>query len=202
MTVIEVFADITCPFTHAGLRRFVDHRRAVGRPDVALRVRAWPLELVNGVVIDPHHTAEVVDALRRQIAPELFAGFSADVLPTSSIPALSLVAGAYRESLVVGERVSLELRDLLFERGVDIADPGVLDDVASTFGVRDRHAAGAVGADHLEGVERGVIGSPHFFTPQGGFFCPALDIRRDVDGRLLVEPDAAGFGRFVAACFA
>lgn len=45
--VVEVFADITCPFTHVGLRRLVRHRESVGRNDVVLRVRAWPLELVN-----------------------------------------------------------------------------------------------------------------------------------------------------------
>ena len=31
MTVIEVFADVTCPFTHVGLRRFVERRGELGR---------------------------------------------------------------------------------------------------------------------------------------------------------------------------
>ena len=35
MTVIEVFADIACPFTHVGLRRLVDRRRTLG-PRAAL----------------------------------------------------------------------------------------------------------------------------------------------------------------------
>ena len=51
-------------------------------------------------------------------------------------------------------------------------------------------------------VERGVIGSPHFFTPDGGFFCPALDIGHDPDGHLAITADEAGFEAFLASCFA
>src|SRR5262245_18171405 len=46
--LIEVFADVVCPFTHVGLRRLVGYRERAQREDVAIRVRAWPLELVNG----------------------------------------------------------------------------------------------------------------------------------------------------------
>ena len=56
-------------------------------------------------------------------------------------------------------------------------------------------------ADHAEGVARGVIGSPHFFTPAGGFFCPALDVDRDAGGHLRIATDDAGFDRFVTSCF-
>jgi hypothetical protein len=41
---IEVFADVVCPFTHVGLRRLVAYRRQKHREDIAIRVRAWPLE--------------------------------------------------------------------------------------------------------------------------------------------------------------
>src|SRR6478735_6336015 len=40
---IEVFADVRCPFAHVGLRRLVERRRALGRDDVRLVVRAWPM---------------------------------------------------------------------------------------------------------------------------------------------------------------
>ena len=33
MTVIEVYADITCPFTHVGLHRIAAERDARGRHD-------------------------------------------------------------------------------------------------------------------------------------------------------------------------
>jgi predicted DsbA family dithiol-disulfide isomerase len=47
MTSIEVFADITCPFTHVGLKRVVQHVSEMAEPADVI-VRAWPLEWVNG----------------------------------------------------------------------------------------------------------------------------------------------------------
>ena len=58
VSTVEVFADVLCPFTHVGLPRFVDRRRALGRADVTLQVRAWPLEIVNGQPLDPPFIAE------------------------------------------------------------------------------------------------------------------------------------------------
>jgi predicted DsbA family dithiol-disulfide isomerase len=201
-TVIEVFADVGCPFTHVGLRRFVDHRTELGRDDVVLRVRAWPLEIVNGRPLDPHFVAEEIDDIRRQIAPDLFHGFSEAAFPASSLPALTLAAAAYDHDLVVGERVSLALRDLLFEQGVDTADTSVLQRVADDHGVEvDLTDSDPVLAEHALGVERSVIGSPHFFTPAGGFFCPALDVHRDAGGHLRITADAGGFDRFITGCF-
>jgi len=202
-TVIEVFADIGCPFTHVGLRRLVERRREAGRLDVALRVRAWPLEIVNGEPLDPHFIAEEVDDIRAQVAPSLFEGFRESAFPTSSLPALALVEAGYRSSLAVGEQLSLELRDLLFEHGEAVGSPEVLARLADEHGlvVGDEDVA-AVRAAHAEGVRRGVIGSPHFFTRAGGFFCPALDVHRDDDGHLRIVPDPEAFDAFVSTCFA
>jgi predicted DsbA family dithiol-disulfide isomerase len=202
MTVIEVFADVACPFTHVGLRRFVERRTELGRYDVTLRVRAWPLEIVNGRPLDPHFITEEIEDIRQQIAPALFDGFAEASFPESSVPALTLAAAAYDKDLAIGERVSLALRDLLFEHGVDIADTEVLRRLAADHDVRvDLADTRGVLDDHAEGVARGVIGSPHFFTPAGGFFCPALDVHRDASGHLRITADAPGFDRFVAMCF-
>jgi predicted DsbA family dithiol-disulfide isomerase len=200
--IVEVFADVCCPFTHVGLRRFVERRAAAGRADVGLRVRAWPLEVVNGQPLDAAFIGEEVDEIRLQVAPTLFAGFSPRTFPASSLPALALAAAAYRSGDAVGEAVSLRLRDLLFEQGVDIADGDVLLGVAKEFGVTtgDEDVA-AIAADHADGVRRGVVGSPHFFTPSGGFFCPALDISRDADGHLHIVADLASFEEMLAAAF-
>lgn len=153
---IEVFADVLCPFTHLGLLRLVEHRSALGRDDVRLHVRAWPLEVVNGVPLDAEFVAEEIDEIRRQVAPEAFAGFDVGAFPATSLPALAVANAANRQSVEVGEAVSLELRRLLFEEGVDISDPHVLDDVASRHDLDVGPAdAEAVLADHREGVERG-----------------------------------------------
>ena len=65
---VEVFADIWCPYAHVGLRRFIHRRWASHRKDLVLRVRAWPLELVNGEPLDADHVAEQIEDLRRQAA--------------------------------------------------------------------------------------------------------------------------------------
>ncbi len=202
-TVIEVFADVACPFTHVGLRRLVDRRAEVGRADVALWVRSWPLELVNGTPLDPAFVAEEVAELRHQVVPDLFGGFRVEHFPATSLPALTLSAAAYAEGLDVGEQVSLEVRDLLFEQGVDIADRAVLAAVADRHGlVFDPDDLTVVLEDRSEGERLGVIGSPHYFTPDGGFFCPALEVGRDDEGHLQVLPDPVRFDAFITACLA
>jgi predicted DsbA family dithiol-disulfide isomerase len=201
MAVIEVFADITCPFTHVGLQRFVQRREQLGRSDVTLLVRSWPLELVNGEPMDPAFVGHKVDDIRSQVAPDLFGGFSEASFPRTSLPALALAAAANAADTRIGERVGLALRDLLFEQGVDIADLAVLQRLAVEHGVAfDPADTSLVLADYADGQARGVVGSPHFFTPFGDFFCPALDVKRDDDGNLQIKPDPAGFEKFVVAC--
>ncbi len=203
MRVIEVYADVCCPFTHVGLRMVAQRRDQLGRDDVVLRVRAWPLELVNGEPLDPAATAEHVDALRSQVAPDLFARFRPSHFPRTSLPALALAAAAYRHGDRVGEAVSLALRDCLFEAGRDISRQDVLVSVADAHGVGDvgpEDEERVIGEWH-EGQSRGVKGSPHFFC--GGFevFCPSLDISRDTEGHIHVHRDATALDLFLTECF-
>lgn len=201
-SMVEVFADVCCPFTHVGLRRFVEIREQLGRHDVGLVVRAWPLELVNGKPLEASFVAEEVEVLRRAVAPDLFRGFIPEQFPSTSLPALALAAAAYRQSAATGEAVSLELRDLLFEQGVDISTPVVLDEVARRHGIRiDDRDRGSVHSDLAEGRERGVVGSPHFFTSGGAFFCPSLQVTRDEAGELRVKVDQDALGAFIRSCF-
>jgi predicted DsbA family dithiol-disulfide isomerase len=186
MTTVEVYADIWCPFTHVGLKRLVARREEIG---VALdiRAKAWPLELVNGAPLGSDVVAEEIDELRAEVATGLFVHFDEDNFPDTTLPALALAEAAYEMDPTLGEAVSLAHRDALFEQGRDVSDPEVLAEIASAHGVppaQDSHSE-AVRELWEEGKTRGVIGSPHFFTPSGGFFCPALDIER-VDGRLRI----------------
>lgn len=107
MAVIDVYADIWCPFAHVGLRSVVRRRAQFGSEDEVLRVRAWPLELVNGARLDATSTAEHVDHLRSQVAPDLSAHFDAAHLPRTSLPALAVAAAAYRRNDRTDEAVSL-----------------------------------------------------------------------------------------------
>ena len=200
MSEVEVFADVWCPFTHVGLRRFVAFRDGSGE-SMALRVRSWPLELVNSRPLDVDLVAEEIEQLRSVAAPELFTAFDPDAFPKTTLPALHVTARAYRASVATGEAVALELRHRLFEQGEDISDPSVLDAVVRAHGVPvdGDDAEDPVRLDWEQGARRGVIGSPHFFTPGGDFFCPALDVRR-IDGHLRITADPAGFDRFLESC--
>jgi predicted DsbA family dithiol-disulfide isomerase len=200
--VIEVFADIWCPFAHVGLRAVEEQRERAGRADVAIWVRAWPLELVNGAPLDPAVTKEHAEDLRHQVAGELFGGLDPDHFPTSTLDALALAHRAYRTDLRVGERVSLALRDALFEEGRDISDPVTLAYLAEDLGVTqpDGSDRAAVVADWHEGQERGVLGSPHFFCGSADVFCPSLDITKAPEAGLSVVRDVSRLAEFVDRC--
>ena len=201
---VEVFADVVCPFAHVGLRRFRSFRTAKGSERPALRVRAWPLELVNGALLDTELNARHIDDLRRTVAPELFRRFDRDARATSSLLALKLCAAAYAVGDEAGERVSFAVRDAFFEQGLDISDPQVLEGIASVEGVtswRSQVFEQAVLADFAESKRRGVRGSPEFFLDGRGWYCPSLHID-NVDGQLDIEPDTETAEAFLAACFA
>jgi predicted DsbA family dithiol-disulfide isomerase len=202
MRIVEVFADVACPFTHVGLRRITDWRGGHGATEPRLRVRAWPLELVNGEALRGRSLALRVAALRADVAPDLFRGFDRDRFPFSSLLAMASESAAYRQGPAVGERFSLAVRTALFEEGLDIADAGVLRAIRDGLGVQDPTLddEAAVYDDYEEGKRRGVAGSPHFFTADGDFFCPSLDIEHR-DGDLEIAFDAEGFSRFIAAAF-
>lgn len=202
MAVIEVYADIWCPFAHVGLRWAARRRHEVGRDDLVLRVRAWPLELVNSAPPDRESTAQHVEDLRAQVAPDLFGGFDPDHFPQTSLPALALAAAGYRQDLRTGEAVSLALRDALFEDGADIARPEVLSRIGLSHGVPDVTAGDheAVRGDWVTGQARGVKGSPHFFCGEAEAFCPSLDMAEDDKGHLHVRQDMEGLDEFLAGC--
>lgn len=200
--MIDVFADVACPFAHVGLHRFGAHRQGRGETAPTLRVRAWPLELVNHRPHDGSSLTPKVAALRANVAPDLFAGFDTDRFPTSSLPAMAAEAAARRVDVLVGERFSCAVRHALFEDGLDISDPDVLRVLLDAHGVPDVVNAdrASVSADLEEGRSRGVSGSPHFFTADGDFFCPSLDIVNEGDD-YDVSFDSDGFQTFVEAAF-
>lgn len=207
--MVEVFADVVCPFAHVGLRRIVAERSRRGRDDERIVARAWPLELVNGEPVSRELIAEEVEELRRQVAPDLFVGFNPETFPSTAVPALGLAGRAYRVDVRTGEEVSLALRTALFEEGRDISDPALLSDIAARHQVPTTHDHDddqtedeqAVRAEWDEGRSRGVIGSPHFFAGGRDFFCPSLNITHE-DGHLHVRFDETGLRDFLQACFA
>ena len=203
-SVIEVFADIWCPFAHVGLRTIQEERARAGREDVAIWVRAWPLELVNGAPLDAPTTAEHVDELRGQVAPDLFRHFDTATFPTSTLDALALANRAYRAEPQVGELVSFALRQALFEEGRDVSDSATLQQIAHTLGVAmpDDSDSARVVADWHEGERRGVLGSPHFFCGDVDVFCPSLTIMKDPGKGISIHKDTSKLTDFLAGCLA
>jgi predicted DsbA family dithiol-disulfide isomerase len=200
--VVEVFAEVACPFTHVGLRRIVRRREELGRAEPLLRVRAWPLELVNGAPLDPDAVAQHVDDLRDQVEPGLFSGFDPAAVPATSFPAFELASVAYARGDGLGEQVSLAIRHGLFEEGRDVSDPDVLAAIGQRFGLAapgpEAHAS--VVADFDEGTRLGVRGSPEYFLDDQGFFCPALRLQ-EVGGALEIEDAAEVFDGFLDMVF-
>ena len=174
------------------------------RTDVAIWVRAWPLELVNGAPLDPAVTREHTDDLREQVAPKLFRHLDVERFPSSTLDALALANRAYRTDIRAGERVSFALRDALFEEGRDISDRFTLEYLARDLGVvmPDESDRAGVLADWHEGVRRGVLGSPHFFCGDTDVFCPSLDITKDPVQGVSIVKDASRLTEFLARCLA
>ena len=197
MTTVEVFADVTCPFTHVGLKQVVRHVAEMTEPaDVV--VRAWPLEWVNGVPLAVDAVLAKAAALAEQLGVDDFAGLRADRWPATTIPALDLAAAAYERDAATGLAVSLDLRSALFERGLDVGDPTVLAVIAADHDLPGPgpEARPAIAEDYELGKRRGVRGSPHFFVDTDGFFCPALDLGHDGDGHLTARFDRAQLAAF------
>lgn len=196
MSGIEIFGDVVCPFTYVGLHRLFAERSKTGSTR-RVRVRAWPLEWVNGTPLAPAHVAHEIEALRASVAPGLFRGFDPSNFPQTSIPALGLAAAAYAVDDLAGEAVSLAIREAVFERGVDISDLDALGEIACAHHVElpsPNEAAALVRAEFEDGKRRGVKGSPHFFDRDHDWFCPTLHIESDGEHfDVSVPPDADDF---------
>lgn len=199
---VEVYADVTCPFTYVGLRRFMDARARHGTTRPRLRVRAWPLELVNGIPLMGAALAPEVAALRAGVAPALFAGFDLHEFPETTLPALTAQAAAYRAGLAVGEAFALAVRGALFEDGADIGSVEVIDELRRSFDVPPPTVEDHVAmlADLRDGRARGVVGSPHWFVDGTDFFCPTLHIEH-VGDAFDIGLDPEGLSAFERCVF-
>lgn len=201
--VIEVFADIWCPFAYVGLRMIRDYRNKVGATDTAIIVRSWPLELINDAPMDPAKAKRNCDALRDQVAPDSFAYVNVENFPTSTLDALTLIARVYKVDTALGEKAAFRVREALFEEGRNISDRSVLDDLAQELGITDYYdpTHAAVRADWEEGKRRGVVGSPHFFHGAVGTFCPSLQMTREPSTGLTIHADTSRMQEFLQQCF-
>ena len=200
--MIEIYADLWCPFAHVGLRAAAQIRDELS-PDTALVIHAWPLELINGTPLDTDKTTANIEALRSSVAPELFAGFKSRNFPLSTLQGLALIEAANEIDVHLGERIGLGLRNLLFEHGVKIDNPELLAGIARQNGLSESviDDVAAVRTRLQEEQSRGVKGSPHFFIGDQSLFCPLLDLSRDESGTLNASADMERLETFLRVGF-
>lgn len=197
--MIEVFADIWCPFAYVGLQ-VVHMERDAFAPDETVRTRAWPLELVNGAPMNVDKTAHHIHDLREQLGLPLFAGFNPSTFPTTTLGALALVAAAQRAG--VGDAVNDRLRVALWEEGRDVGAAEELAVLAAEFDLVVTEADHqSVVDDWHEGERRNVKGSPHFFCGDRDEFCPSLSLQRDDAGVLDIAPNPGRVSKFLQSCW-
>lgn len=169
-------------------------------PSTRIRVRAWPLELVNNAPMDVVKTTHHIKDLKEQLGLVLFRGFDPGNFPTTTLPGLAFVAAAARVDQ--DEAASYRVREALWEEGRDIGDETVVADLAASLGVAVTDADHqAVLDDWHEGQALGVQGSPHFFCGDRNEFCPSLSMDRDDDGQLHVKPDPYRLEAFLEGCW-
>jgi len=201
--MIEIFADVWCPFAYVGIRRVFQYRDEIGRNDVPIIVRSWPLESVNDAPMARAKALGNCEALRRQVAADQFANTELSNFPSTTLDALTLIAQAYEQDVSAGEKASIVIREAIFERGDDVADYSVLQGLAENLGVsyvRDADHT-LVRRDWEEGKTRGVVGSPHFFNGSVGVFCPSLQLTRTEDSGLIIQANAEKLAAFLKTCF-
>ena len=201
--MIEIFADVWCPFAYVGIRRVFQYRDEIGRSDVPIIARSWPLELVNDAPMAQAKALGNCDALRRQIAEDQFANTELSNFPSTTLDALTLIAQAYEQDVSAGEKASIVIREAIFELGHDVADQSVLRGLAANLGVSYVPDADhtLVRRDWEEGKARGVVGSPHFFNGSVGVFCPSLQLTRTEDSGLIIQANSEKLAAFLTTCF-
>jgi hypothetical protein len=153
--------------------------------------------------MDANSTLEHINELRGHVSTEFFVGFDDSRFPYSTVPVLALVAHAYAAELKLGESVSFEVRDWLFERGADVSEPDTLAAIAHSFGLGlpDPDDYATVVSEWKEGRRRHVAGSPHFFCAGTSVFCPSLQISKNPQsGGRTIQTNLIGLQAFLDRC--
>ena len=196
---------MVCPFTHVGLRRFVQHRtEAAARRRPSLGAGLAPRDRQRRAARAGRRGRGGRRSPPRRRA-RAFAGVPGGPLPGH----VASGAGAGRGRLwgqPRGRRAGQPraARRCCSSGASTSPRPTCWPSWPTESGVAFDPRRPIRGADGPRSTECGAasIGSPHFFTPAGGFFCPSLDVSRDATGRLRVAADPDRFDRFVESCFA
>lgn len=177
---IQVWSDLSCPWSHAVVWRLHDARRRLGVVDrVRLDHHAFPLELFNSEPT-PRPEREVEWPVAATLAPRAgWAPWSAPdhAWPVTMLPPMEAVLAAKEQSLEASEQLDRGLRRAFWAESRCIslrhvilevaADCEAVDVAALAAALDDGRARRALLDDWA--VARGdeVRGSAHLFAPDG-----------------------------------
>jgi len=165
---LEVFADVVCPFAYVGTLRAIDAAARAGVPLVLRPMLLGGLLRDIGRPSDPNALLPAAkaarirdDAVRQAAAIGRVIRFP-DAHPRRTVAAMRLVTAAAEADRLP---LLLALWQAYWERGLDVADPAVLDAVARPFGLGSADAARPEARDGLRAatdaaVAAGVFGAP------------------------------------------
>jgi predicted DsbA family dithiol-disulfide isomerase len=177
---LQVWSDLSCPWSHVIVWRLWDARRRLGLEDrVRLDHHAFPLELFNDEPTPRWHI-DVEAPVARTIAPR--AGWQQWSAPDSAwpvtlLPAMEAVQAAKLQSLHASEALDRGLRRALYAESrcislrhviLEVATEADVVDVAQlAAALDDGRARGALIADWRTAQGAEVRGSAHVFAPDG-----------------------------------
>lgn len=191
--MITVYGDLVCPFASLALHGLRAARARAGRPDIALDIRPFPLELINR---RPHRQSLVEASKAALMAVEPALGWQAwpdgadSAWPVSTLLPLAAVVAANRPSvggLAAGNALDTALRRAFYVEGRCITLlPVVLDAARGCPEVNADALAqelrGGVGiAEVVDGAaeDRVARGSPHVFAGGRDWFNPGVELGAD-----------------------
>jgi predicted DsbA family dithiol-disulfide isomerase len=177
---IQVWSDLSCPWSHAVVWRLHDARRRLGlEGSVAFDHHAFPLELFNNEPT-PRREREAEWPVAAQLAPR--AGWRAwsepeHTWPVTMLPAMEAVQAAKLQSMAASEELDRGLRRAFFGESRCISLRHVILEVASACesvdvgalaaALDDGRARGALFDDWATARGDEVRGSAHLFAPDG-----------------------------------
>jgi predicted DsbA family dithiol-disulfide isomerase len=177
-TVVDVWSDIHCPWALVCLARMRAARDQLGRADVIINPRPWPLEWVNERGT-PHDIVPVEAIVLAGEEPDLFSAYDNPSWPSTFLPAFELVAAARRVGgASVAEEVDFALRLAFFRDAIDVSIAAGLRQALEIAGaegplpaeeIMQTWYAGPVRRDVLTEYEISktlpIQGSPQIFWP-------------------------------------
>lgn len=210
---VQVWSDLSCPWSHAVVWRLWDARRRLGLEDrVRLDHHAFPLELFNNEPTPKAHR-DLEWPVAQAVAPR--AGWQAwsappETYPVTMLPPMEAVQAAKLQSLTASEELDRALRRAFWGESRCISMRHVILEVAAECDALDLDRfvtdfdAGrgrpAIFDDWAVARTDAVRGSAHLFAPDGSNEQnPGIGIAYEDGTYRVTRDDPSAIDRFILA---